>query len=165
MQFYRKLLMCITCLSLVSAKLQADEVTALKVVLSDGYEKVFVLPDKPVATLHEDSLLIISASMSVGYLRTDISECCFEKVDTVGADIQHNETNVLRYTYVDNRHVTVKGLEAGSKVAVYDAKGVFLGIQATAENNSELVIDLGELPAGMYMITITNQPTIKIIRR
>lgn len=161
----RKLLICLILLSFASARLSADEVTALKVVLNDGTKTLFVLPDKPVATLHEDSLLIISASMSVGYLRTDISECCFEKVDTVGADIQHNETNVLRYTYVDNRHVTVKGLEAGSKVAVYDAKGVFLGIQVTAENNSELVIDLGELPAGMYMITITNQPTIKIIRR
>lgn len=161
----RKLLICLICFSFASARLSADEVTALKVVLNDGTKTLFVLPDKPVATLHEDSLLIISASMSVGYLRTDISECCFEKVDTVGADIQHNETNVLRYTYVDNRHVTVKGLEAGSKVTVYDAKGVFLGIQATAENNTELVIDLGELPAGMYMITITNQPTIKIIRR
>lgn len=152
-------------LSFASALLSANEVTALKVVLNNGTKTLFVLSDKPVVTLHEDSLLIVSASMSVGYLRTDISECCFEKVDTVGTDIQHNETNVLRYTYVDNRHVTVEGLEAGSKVAVYDAKGVFLGIQATAENNSELVIDLRELPAGMYMITITNQPTIKIIRR
>lgn len=153
------------CLSFVSAKLMADVVTALKVVLSDGYETVFVLPDKPVATLHGDSLLIVSTSISVGYLRTDISECCFEKVDTIGEDVQHEEMNTLRYTYINNRHVIVEGLDAGSKVAVYDAKGVFLGIQATAENNSELVIDLGELPAGMYMITITNQPTIKIIRR
>lgn len=140
--------MCITCLSLVSAKLQADEVTALKVLLNDGTETLFVLPDRPVATPRGDSLLIISASMSVGYLRTDISECCFEKVDTVGADIQHNETNVLRY--IDNRHVTVKGLEAGSKVAVSDAKGVFLGIRATAENNSELVIDGGSSPGQHY---------------
>lgn len=162
---YRKLLMCITCLSLVSAKLQADEVMALKVVLNDGTETLFVLPDRPVATLRGDSLLIASESMSVGYLRSDISECSFEQTDTVDTRLPATETNVLRYTYVDNRHVTIEGLEAGCKVAVYDAKGVFLGIQATAENNSELVIDLGELPAGMYMITITNQPTIKIIRR
>ena len=162
---YRKLLMCLTCLSLVAATLQADGVTALKVLLNDGTETLFVLPDRPVATPRGDSLFIASASMSVGYLRSDISECCFEKTDAVDTRLPAAETNVLRYTYVDNRHVTVKGLEAGSKVAVYDAKGVFLGIRATAENNSELVIDLGELPAGMYMITITNQPTIKIIRR
>lgn len=162
---YRKLLMCLTCLSLVSAKLQADGVTALKVLLNDGTETLFVLPDKPVATLHEDSLLIVSANMSVGYLRSDVSKCGFVKTDIIETDMQHQGTNVLRYMYVDNRHVTIEGLEAGCKVAVYDAKGVFLGIQATAENNSDLVIDLGELPAGMYMITITNQPTIKIIRR
>ena len=161
----RKLLICLTCLSFVSAKLMADEVTALKVLLNDGTETLFVLPDKPIATLHGDSLLIVSANMSVGYLRSDISECCFEKVDTIGENVQHEEMNTLRYTYMDNRHVIVEGLEVGSKVAVYDTRGVFLGIQVTAESDSDIVIDLGELPAGIYMIAITNQPTIKIIRR
>ena len=149
---YRKLLMCLTCLSLVSAKLQADGVTALKVLLNDGTE-----------TPRGDSLFIASASMSVGYLRSDISECCFEKTDAVDTRLPAAETNVLRYTYVDNRHVTVEGLETGSVVAVYNAKGVFLSKQIVADGS--IVIDLEGQPAGMYMITITNEPTIKIIRR
>ncbi len=160
---YRKLLMCLTCLSLVSAKLQADGVTALKVLLNDGTETLFVLPDRPVATPRGDSLFIASASMSVGYLRSDISECCFEKTDAVDTRLPAAETNVLRYTYVDNRHLTVEGLETGSVVAVYNAKGVFLSKQIVADGS--IVIDLEGQPAGMYMITITNQPTIKIIRR
>ena len=162
---FRKLLICLTCLSLVSTKLMADEVTALKVLLNDGTETLFVLPDRPVATLRGDSLLIVSERMSVGYLRSDISECSFVKTDVVDTQLPSAEIKSLRYTYVDNRHVSIEGLGAGSVVAVYDAKGVSLSRQTVADCDSNIVIDLEGQPAGMYMITITNQPTIKIIRR
>lgn len=70
----RKLLISLICFSFASARLFADEVAALKVLLNDGTETLFVLPDRPVATPRGDSLFIASASMSVGYLRSDISD-------------------------------------------------------------------------------------------
>lgn len=161
----RKLLICLTCLFFVVVELSADEVTALKVVMNDGTETLFVLPDKPVATFSGDSLLIASKSMSVGYLRSDISECCFEKTDTMGMEIPLVESKRLTYTYVDNRHVIIEGLESECKVAVYDSRGVLLSTQIVTGNDTDIVVDLEEQPAGMYMITITNQPTIKVIKR
>lgn len=161
----RKLLICLTCLFSVVAELSADKVTALKVVMTDGTETLFVLPDKPVATFCGDSLLIASESMNVGYLRSAIRECCFEETDTIGMEIPLVQSKRLSYTYVDNRHVIIKGLEAGCKVAVYDSRGVLLSTQTVTGNDTDIVVDLEEQSAGMYMITITDQPTIKVINR
>lgn len=161
----RKFLISLICLTIVFVKILSNEVTVLKLVLKDATETYFVLSDKPVATFSGDSILFESHCISVGYLRSEIDNFDFQKVDSIELDIPYIEDNTLRYTYLDNRYVIIEGLEDGMTVALYNNMGTLLSNQKVNNGEVAFIVDLEERPAGMYLIAIPNKPTIKIMKR
>ena len=63
----------------------------------------------------------------------------------------------------DNDRLSVTGLQAGSRLSLYDASGLERG-QAIADASGVAVIKIAELPGGVYIVS-GNGINLKVYRR
>lgn len=146
-------------------QLSAQKLTALTIKMLDGSKTSFVLSESPTATIHDDTLRLVSTSLNANFARADIEQCFFEKIDSVATQLENISDNELRYTYVDNLQIIIEGAKAGSHIRLYNTKGICISSQIVKEPASITTINLRELPIGAYIMSITHQPSIKIIKK
>ena len=149
--------------SLISIGIYADEVTTLKVLQNNGNETLFILHERPEAVFKDDSLHITSMVISASFLLKDINECYFVKNDTTQVETSLNKVNSYQCQFIDNNKIMIKGMIENTIVRLYDIKGVCLTSLKTQDNS--LVIDLTQYAAGTYILSISNQPSLKFVKR
>lgn len=149
--------------SLISIGIYADEVTTLKVLQNNGNETLFILHERPEAVFKDDSLHITSMVISASFLLKDINECYFVKNDTTQVETSLNKVNSYQCQFIDNNKIVIKGINVNTIVRLYDIKGVCLISMKSQENR--IVIDLKQYVAGTYILSISNQPSLKFVKR
>lgn len=110
---------------------------------------VFALRDKPVATLHADSLRIQTAQFEASYLRDEICDFYFLQApkDTTSLPEQ-----TIYITYINDHTVRINGVQKGDKSAVYSMDGKLLLTQTI--NDNECILDLSAYARGLYLIQL-----------
>ena len=141
----------------------ADEVTILKVLQNNGNETLFILHERPEAVFKDDSLHITSTVISASFLLKDIYECNFIKNDTTLVETSLNKVNSYQCQFIDNNKIVIMGMIEDAIVRLYDIKGVCLISMKSQENR--IVIDLTQYVAGTYILSISNQPSLKFVKR
>lgn len=110
---------------------------------------VFALRDKPVATLHADSLHIQTALFEASYLRDEIGDFYFLQApkDTTSLPEQ-----TIYITYINDHIVRINGVQKGDNAALYSMDGKLLLTQTI--NDNECILDLSAYARGLYLIQL-----------
>lgn len=110
---------------------------------------VFALKDKPIATLHADSLIIQTAQFHASYLRDEICDFYFLQApkDTTSLPQQ-----TIYITYINDHTIRINGVQKGDNAALYSIDGKLLLTQTI--NNNEYILDLSAYARGLYLIQL-----------
>ena len=119
---------------------------------------VFALRDKPVATLHADSLHIQTAQFEVSYLRDEICDMYFLQApqDTT------LPAQTIYIAYLNDHTIRICGAQQGDQVSVYHVNGQLLHTRAIQA--SEYILDMSAYTQGLYLIQVmrhSNEPQDK----
>ena len=120
---------------------------------------VFALKDKPIATLHADSLIMQTAQFHASYLRDEICDFYFLQApkDTTSLPQQ-----TIYITYINDHTIRICGAQQGDQVSVYHVNGQLL--QTRAIQASEYILDMSAYTQGLYLIQVmrhSNEPQDK----
>lgn len=128
--------------------------------MKDKSVKEFILASKPEVTFENGEVIVWTAETKtrVGVEIRDVENFEFvnsSSVETIGEDR-------FKVSF-DNETLTVKGLQEGSLVGLYDISGLEIA-HAAASAGGEVRLDISELPAGVY-IARGKGISIKVYRR
>lgn len=150
-------------LALPSA-MRADEQHALIISFHEDDSVAIVLADKPQATLFDDSLRVETANFSAVYLRSAIADFHFGWYSPIETSVDNAASRMVRIVYTSKDKVQILGVEPTCPIAVHHASGSRMVEYTTALSNG-LSVDLTAYPAGIYLICINNEQTIKIAKQ
>ena len=119
----------------------------------NGSPVVIALSEHPVITYSNNALHIQTKSETVDIPVSQITGAVFEET----TDIQRV---IGSHTQISQAGIFFSQLPANSKVTVYASNGVEV-TTAVANGNGQALVDIGGLPAGMYMVKSVKQ-TLKI---
>ena len=145
--------------ALLFLPIAATAQSQLAIKLVDESVVRFALTDKPAISFEGDQLLVKSDVAEAAYDRTDVAEFYFEPV---GTSIGQTTAGQLRFSYLDNETVSVEG--ASEALRLYDQGGRLLQAPVSTVGNKQ-TLSLNGLPAGVYLIKISQQQTIKIFKK
>lgn len=128
--------------------------------MKDKSVKEFSLASKPEVTFENGEVIVWTAETKtrVGVEIRDVENFEFvnsSSVETIGEDR-------IKVSF-DNEILTVKGLQEGSLVGLYDISGLEIA-QGAASAGGEVRLDISELPAGVY-IARGKGISLKVYRR
>lgn len=128
--------------------------------MKDKSVKEFSLASKPEVTFENGEVIVWTAETKtrVGVEIRDVENFEFvnsSSVETIGEDR-------IKVSF-DNETLTVKGLQEGSLVGLYDISGIEFA-QGAASAGGEVRLDISELPAGVY-IARGKGISLKVYRR
>jgi len=127
----------------------------------DGNETSFLLADKPqVMPNVEDGSVTVSAGEAVMTLKlAAIDKIRVEKVVDEATAIEDimNETNSLAVQIADGNIVKVYGTAVVKDLRVFDISGRMVKPSYSAMSDNSIVVDMGTLPHGTYVVKINNQ--------
>jgi len=146
---------------LLAMLIDSQTVCAQRLVIwqKDGSKVSFNLDEQPKTTFTADNLVITTATSTLNYPIAKIQRYTYEggtlsvqDVKTGGIVISH-----------EGDIITVKGLAIGKTVAVYRMDGTQL-LTKRSDNSDHVVLSIGSLPAGVYMIK-ADEITYKFLKR
>lgn len=114
---------------------------------------VFALKDKPVATLHADSLRIQTAQFEASYLRDEICDMYFLQAPQDSTTLPEG---TIYISYINNHTIQINGVHPGVQVSVYHVDGQQLYTHAIQA--SEYILDLSTYTRGLYLIQVLYYP-------
>lgn len=147
--------------------LRAEHISyVMRVTMTDGSVKSFLLTDRPVVSVDEKTVDISSNTISASYKASDIKDYTFvDGSKTVIEDTPADElTQNLTVKCLDGVHVSVRGVDTPVRVQVFSIAGA--KVQADLSQVSDGVdIDLSQLAPGVYVIDINGKDSFKIQKR
>lgn len=155
-------------LSLCVNILASNEPSQLVVKLKDNTEKVFILANKPVITFDTEKFYINSSDFSTEL--SNVQEFYFKTettnpptgIEAVKKD-KGADASPFTFRYVDGHTVYIDGLYLTARITVYSLSGAQINARIE-RGNERAVVDLGNQPAGVYVIR-ANKQSFKIIKR
>lgn len=145
--------------ALLFLPIAATAQSQLAIKLVDESIVRFVLTDKPVISFEGEQLLVKSDAAEAAYARADVAEFYFEPE---GTSVDHATADNLRFSYLDNETVSVEGSK--SPLRLYDNSGRLLQAPVSTTGTKQ-TLSLNGLPAGVYLVKISQQQTIKIFKK
>ena len=134
------------------------ETTHVTVDLTDGTKFSYLLSESPKISYQADSF-IVSGTARTAFELSKVDSYHF--TDGSLSDVAVLGSNEVRFTYSDNSHVKVEGLQPKSPVVLYSVGGAAIQqVNASEEGMAEL-----ELPQakGVYILK-TNSQTVKLVK-
>lgn len=152
-----------TILTLLIAILsQAGHAENVLYINQKGQEPVKVmLSEKPEVTFDATSVKISTPAMTILY--EDLESFTFgnEGVNPTEIDIEGKQ--YVQFSLVGDNNVSLSGLESGNSLRLFSLDGKALPVSAT-RNNNEIILHLGNLPSGVYIVK-TDHQSFKIIKK
>ena len=140
--------------------------TGVTFLFSNGQKATFAFASKPEIVVTSDGLTITSSTSSdVSYSFADVQKFYFG--DEVTNDIQQVQgtTSAHRpvFNYVDGV-VSVSGMASGERLDVVALSGS--KINATkADSRGNASINLGNVPAGIYVVSTSSGVSFKLLKK
>ena len=126
----------------------------LVIKFCDEQTLVFALKDKPIATLHGDSLRLQTAQFEASYLRDEICDMYFLQAPQ---DTTTLPEGTIYISYINDHTIRIHGVQADNQVSVYHVGGQLLHSRTIRAN--EYILDLSTYTRGIYLIQVLYHPT------
>ncbi|MDE5996850.1 MAG: hypothetical protein K2G77_01425 [Muribaculaceae bacterium] len=144
-----------------AAIVKADTSYSLLVNTLDGNTVEYAFEYLPVATFEGDEMIITDdrSAESMRYAMDNVLNMTIKSVETgvkEVADLNHIRISTL------NGLLSVAGVEAGSRMTVYDAAGKAVA-SATADMNGCIYLNIENLGKGVYVVAMPKH-SFKFIR-
>ena len=147
---------------LIAILSQAGHAENVLYINQKGQEPVKVmLSDKPEVTFDATSVKISTPAMTILY--EDLESFTFgnEGVNPTEIDVEGKQH--VQFSLVGDSDVCLSGLASSSSLSLYSLDGKALPVAAT-RNNDEIILHLGHLPSGVYIVK-TDHQSFKIIKK
>ncbi len=134
-------------------------------LLTNGEKTSFTFASKPIITISKDEITISASNVSsIVYDRTDVQRFYFE--ENIETNINNIPTNAATYPVFSytNGMVKVSGLAVGEQVVIYSLNGSKMN-NTKADYSGYACIDINNIPAGAYIISIGNSLSFKVLKR
>lgn len=141
---------------------EADNTPRQALVLKfvDDATASFFLADKPEVGFADGKLTVTSNGVATDYEQSAVAEFYFDYV--VPTAIVGTEGKAFSFTYNDNRTVKVSGAKA-AEAALYAADGTLVMRKRVADGT--VVLNLDNCKPGVYVLTLENEQTFKLIKQ
>lgn len=133
---------------------------ALVLKFVDDATANFFLADKPEVGFADGKLTVTSNGVATDYEQSAVAEFYFDYV--VPTAIAGTEGKAFSFTYDDNRTVKVSGAKA-AEAALYAADGTLVMRKRVADGT--VVLNLDNCKPGVYVLTLENEHTFKLIKQ
>lgn len=110
---------------------------------------VFALKEKPMATLHADSLCMQTEQFQATYLRDEICDFYFLQAPD---DTNPLPEQTIYIAYLNDHTIRINGVQKGDKATIYSVDGKLLLAQMI--NNNEYILNLNAYTGGLYLIQV-----------
>ncbi|MBP3227378.1 MAG: leucine-rich repeat protein [Bacteroidaceae bacterium] len=124
--------------------------TELVLLMKDGTTHSVNLVAEPVLTIDGANLNIVGIWVKLSLPLADVVRYTFEPYDITGIEELRDDNPDADLAF-DGDAISVRGLAEGSRLAVYDVKGL-LHRSTTATANGTAALSLSGLPTGMYIV-------------
>lgn len=134
---------------------------SLLVNTTDGNSYEYAFEYLPIATFEGDEMIISDDRSSKGarYAMENVANMTFKAEDSGVNEI--SEKNLVKISTV-NDILTISGVDAGTKLAVYDAAGKLVA-SATADRDGIASVNIGNLGKGVFVVALPKH-SFKFIR-
>lgn len=133
---------------------------ALVLKFVDDGTASFFLADQPEVGFADGKLTVTSVGVTTDYEQSAVAEFYFDYV--VPTAIAGTESKTFSLTYTDNRTVTVGGTKAKT-ATLYAADGTLVARKSVVEG--AVSVSLDSCKPGVYVLTLENEHTFKLIKR
>lgn len=133
---------------------------ALVLKFVDGGTASFFLADQPEVGFADGKLTVTSVGVTTDNEQSAVAEFYFDYV--VPTAIAGTESKTFSLTYTDNRTVTVGGTKAKT-ATLYAADGTLVARKSVVEG--AVSVSLDSCNPGVYVLTLENEHTFKLIKR
>ncbi len=144
-----------------SALADAPQSYSLLVNTADGNSYEYAFEYLPVATFEGDEMIISDdrSSKSARYAMENVVNMTFKSEESGVNEI--SEKNPIKI-YTTNDILTVSGVDAGAKLAIYDAAGKLVA-SAAADSDGVVSVNIGNLVKGVFVVALPKH-SFKFIR-
>ncbi len=147
--------------SMTAMAQRVNMVYTLHVNTADGNSVAYEFEKEPIATF-EDGILIVAAKASetLQFMLDNVTSITFSGEASSIDCIASNDTK--QTVLVSGNEITIRGLKAAGKVAVYDAGGRMC-VSSLADADGCVVINISDLGKGVFIVNTPNN-SIKFIK-
>ena len=143
--------------------INADSNRLLIVETTDGVKISFSLSENPELTFNGKTMLITSENESQQFEVYNISKWYFENLASNVNPIEKFDKPFIKK--VNNEVILVEGLQPSSKVQIYSIDGKQQSIQNSYSEGEKSVINIANLPNGVYIVSINKVYNFKIYKK
>lgn len=138
----------------------AEDLNVLVIQFADGTAQSYVLETRPKVTFDAEKLYVKSTNVDDAYEYRSVKKFVFETHNLSG--IQTIRENECRLAFLGGE-ATVGGLVTGSTATLCDTAGCNV-LKAKADAAGSVTFNLQGLPAGTYIIALSNGKSFKILK-
>ncbi len=134
-------------------------------LLNSGTKVSFAFSAKPSISVSSDGIIVSAQDHDdVCYLFSDVQRFFFEDdVDTAVKGVKTEKLVNPIFSYV-NGVVTVCGISPNEQVAVYSLSGSKVNSEK-ADHSGRASVDMGHVPAGMYVVSTASGVSFKLLKK
>ena len=143
-----------------SVTAHAEDFNVLVIQFADGTAQSYVLETRPKVTFDAEKLYVKSTNVDDAYEYRSVKKFVFETHNLSG--IQTIRENECRLAFLGGA-ATVGGLATGSTATLCDTAGRNV-LKAKADAAGSVTFNLQGLPAGAYIIALSNGKSFKILK-
>lgn len=130
-----------------------ENYTTVNIYKKNGETVTFLLSAHPQMTFSSDSVFVNAADSSeFEALRSEIEEITFERGIPNEIDILESLDKQVFFKYIDEHSITIYGIDNMSSIRIYDITGKIFKPEINSIDAKVFVINLSELPSGIYII-------------
>lgn len=129
--------------------------------MKGGMTQAFLVPGQMTIKTEKDSLRLTSAKMEVAYEKRMVEGYSFQKDNDMPTDIEEITEKGISVRYLDEDRVEINGISTNTAVRIYGINGIEYKNLINGDNDT-MVISLGSLPHGTYIIRIEGVGGIKV---
>ena len=154
---------------MMTASAMAEERSTLFVNLADGSKVTFVLPiQKPTVTYEKSVMTIVyndkDDSKYVKFLRDEVKslEIGMSNIDAIDEAKQEADSRIT-FDLTRPGVVSVSGLQGSDRLKVFDLQGKAVKADIS-RTDDKATVDLSALRRGIYMVSVNQRFTFKLMK-
>ena len=166
-----KTLLLILLSGVLSAPLAAQEQCALNVNLTDGSTVQFVLPvQEPTITFGGGEMTVsyweqgrVGEQLWLSFQRDQVADMTIVKINTTAVSTVRTTDQRVSFNLTQPGVVRVAGLNDGDQLQVFALDGKQVQ-PAISRQDGEATVDLNDLPRGLYVVSVNQCFTFKLLK-
>lgn len=135
--------------------------TWVVVRMKGGMTQAYLVPGRMIVKTEGDLLRLTSEKMEVAYEKKMVEGYFFQRDDDMPTDIEQVMQKGITVEQMGEGKVVIKGMATNAAVRVYGINGLEYK-NCTSKGDDAVVVGLGELPPGVYIINIEGVGAVKV---